>query len=56
MNCFAALNVNGKYNIILASIDKNAVANTDLINSHIFDNINDYKYKANQLVQDWYNS
>lgn len=42
VSCFAALNVKDKYNIVIASVNKNAVPNTDLIFSPVFDNINDY--------------
>lgn len=55
--CFAALNVNSTYNIVVASIDKQAQPNTALINSTVFDtSINNYKNQANQLVSDWFNS
>jgi len=53
--CFAALNVNSSFNILMGSIDKKATPNTDLINDPYFNNINNYVNQANLLVDDWFN-
>ncbi|CDW77846.1 UNKNOWN [Stylonychia lemnae] len=54
--CFAALNVQGAFNILMGSVDRNSVANTALINDPYFtSSINNYVNQASMLVNDWFN-